>query len=189
MRFVLASASPRRRALLEDAGVEFDTVLVDVDERPLPGETPDVYVKRLARDKARAGLSQHPQAVVLGADTAVVIGQEILGKPTDDADATRMLQKLSARSHEVLTGVALAWRGGERVAMDRTLVWFRAMTASDIAQYVASGEPRDKAGAYAIQGLGGRFIERIDGSHSNVVGLPMAVVLPMLADAGVFFES
>jgi len=184
MRLVLASASPRRRALLAEAGLAFDVAGVDIDETPRPGEAPQEYVSRLAREKALAARAQHPTAAVLGADTTVVLGDEIFGKPADDADAKRMLDRLSGRSHDVLTGVALVWPGGERVAIDRTAVWFRTLSSSDIEHYVASGEPRDKAGAYAIQGLAGRFVERIDGSHSNVVGLPMAVVLQLLRDAG-----
>ena len=185
MKLVLASASPRRRALLDEAGLAFDVGEDDVDERVVAGEMPEAYVRRLALEKARAGLAQHPASVVLGADTTVVIDGEILGKPVDDADAHRMLEQLSGRSHQVLTGVAIAWREGGRVAIDRTTVWFKALSPSDIAQYVATGEPRDKAGAYAIQGLASRFIERIDGSYSNVVGLPVAVVLQLLADVGV----
>ena len=184
MRLVLASASPRRRALLAEAGLTFDVAAVDIDEAPQPDERPEQYVSRLAREKARAARNHHADAAVLGADTAVVLDAEIFGKPTDDADAARMLERLSGRSHDVLTGVALVSSAGERMAVDRTAVWFKPLSASDIAQYVASGEPRDKAGAYAIQGLGGRFVERIDGSHSNVVGLPMAVVLQLLRDAG-----
>ena len=185
MRLVLASASPRRRQLLTDAGIPFETAAVDIDETPRPGEAPDQYVQRLALEKGRAARRYHPDAAILGADTAVVLAGEIFGKPIDDADATRMLERLSGRSHDVLTGVALLWPGGERVAIDRTAVWFKRLSVSDVTQYVASGEPRDKAGAYAIQGAAAGFVERIDGSHSNVVGLPMAVVLQLLADAGI----
>jgi len=184
MRLVLASASPRRRALLSEAGIAFEVDAVDIDETPRPNEPPDGYVQRLAQEKARAAARSHPEAAVLGADTAVVVDGGIFGKPIDDADARRMLDRLSGRSHEVLTGVALVWPAGERVAIDRTVVWFNTLSATDVAQYVASGEPRDKAGAYAIQGLAGRFVERIDGSYSNVVGLPMAAVLQLLRDAG-----
>ena len=187
MRLVLASASPRRRALLAEAGVTFDVAAVDIDETPHVDESPREYVRRLALEKAHAARSQRPADAVLGADTAVVLDSEIFGKPADDADATRMLERLSGRSHDVLTGVALVWPGGERTAIDRTAVWFKQLSASDIAHYVASAEPRDKAGAYAIQGIGGQFVERIDGSHSNVVGLPMAIVLELLR--GVFFEG
>jgi septum formation protein len=184
MRLVLASASPRRRALLEESGLAFEIAAVDVDETPQPGERPEAYVQRLARAKAHAAFAQCSDAAVLGADTAVVLDGEIFGKPLHAADAIRMLTRLSGRSHDVLTGVALKWPGGERVAIDRTEVWFKPLSASDIQQYAASAEPRDKAGAYAIQGIGGRFVERIDGSHSNVVGLPIGVVLRLLAEAG-----
>lgn len=184
-RLILASASPRRRALLQEAGVAFDAIAVDVDERPQAGEAPDVYVQRLAQEKAMAGRAQHAGALVLGADTTVVIGQEILAKPADDADAARMLERLSGRAHEVLTGVALIGSGADRVAIDRTRVWFKPLTTDEIAQYVATGEPRDKAGAYAIQGGAAAFVERIEGSYSNVVGLPMAIVLQLLREAGV----
>ena len=184
MRLVLASASPRRRTLLADAGLAFDVEAVDIDESPQPDERPDHYVQRLAIEKARAAAAKHPTAAILGADTAVVVDGEIFGKPIDDGDARRMLDRLSGRSHDVLTGVALIWPDGERVAIDRTVVWFKPLSPSDVEQYVASGEPRDKAGAYAIQGLAGRFVERIDGSHSNVVGLPVAAVLQLLRAAG-----
>ena len=185
MKLVLASASPRRRALLTEAGLTFDVTAVDLDERVRPGEQPEPYVTRLALAKARAGLAQNPGVAVLGADTTVAIDNEILGKPVDDSDARRMLQQLSGRAHQVLTGVALAWRDGDRVAVDRTTVWFKTLSSSDIEQYVATGEPRDKAGAYAIQGLASRFVERIEGSFSNVVGLPVAVVLQLLAERGI----
>ena len=184
-RLVLASASPRRRSLLQEAGVAFDAVAVDVDERPFAGEAPDAYVTRLAREKALSGRAQHPASAVLGADTTVVVDGEILGKPTGDRDALRMLERLSGRSHDVLTGVALIWSAGDRVAVERTEVWFKPLSPADIAQYVATGEPRDKAGAYAIQGAAGAFVERIQGSYSNVVGLPLAIVLQLLHEAGV----
>jgi septum formation protein len=184
-RLILASASPRRRTLLQEAGIAFDAIAVDVDERPLAGEAPDAYVQRLAREKALAGRAQYPHAPVLGADTTVVIGREILGKPIDDAEAARMLDRLSGRAHDVLTAVALIWSAGDRVAIDRTEVWFKPLSPDDIAQYVATREPRDKAGAYAIQGGAAAFVQRIEGSYSNVVGLPMAVVLQLLREAGV----
>ena len=184
-RLILASASPRRRALLQEAGIPFDAASVDVDERPVPGEMPEAYVQRLAREKALSGRARHPGSPVLGADTSVILDGEILGKPQDAADAVRMLERLSGRAHDVLTGVALIWNGGDRMAIDRTQVWFKPLSPADIAQYVAIGEPRDKAGAYAIQGAAAAFVEQIQGSYSNVVGLPMAVVLQLLQEAGI----
>lgn len=189
MRLILASASPRRRELLEAAGYQVVVDPVDVDERQWPGESAESYVARVARDKARAGLSRHPGTIVIGADTSVVIDGDVLGKPVDDADAARMLRRLSGRRHEVLTGVSMVTAGGEANRTERTEVWMSAMTADDIAWYVASGEPRDKAGAYAIQGLASRFIPRIDGSYSNVVGLPIATVREMLDDLGSHFGA
>jgi septum formation protein len=176
MDLVLASQSPRRSELLRNAGIPFRVQAADVDETPLPGEPPVDYVRRLAHAKANAV----PGNLVLGADTVVVASGEILGKPANPADATRMLQLLSGRSHEVITGVCLA--GAETiVAHDTTTVFFSPLTGEEIAGYVATGEPMDKAGAYAIQGLASRFVERIEGSYSNVVGLPVALVYRLLA--------
>ena len=182
---VLASASPRRRELLAAAGVAFTVASADLDESVLPGERPDAYVQRLAEAKARAVLERHPDAWVLGADTTVVVDGDILGKPDGAADATRMLERLQARAHEVLTGVALVSRSACDVALDRTVVWFGPMSPADIAGYVASGEPADKAGAYGIQGLASRWITRVDGSYPNVVGLPVALVYALLRRRGV----
>ena len=184
MRLVLASASPRRRDLLAAAGLLVHVDPVDVDERPLIGESPETYVARVASAKAAAGRVRHPDDAVIGADTTVVIDGEVLGKPTDDDDAGRMLRRLSGRRHDVLTGIAVV--AGDRTAtrVERTHVWVAELSSDDIAWYVASGEPRDKAGAYAIQGLAARFIPRIEGSYSNVVGLPVAAVWEMLQDAG-----
>lgn len=166
------------------AGYRFDIVPADVDEAVRPGEAPADYVARVAARKAAAVMALHPDALVLGADTAVVIDGDILGKPADEADATAMLERLSGRTHEVLTGVTIGV--GERTAADVeiTQVRFIVLTAEQIVWYVASGEPRDKAGAYAIQGLASRFIDRIDGSYSNVVGLPMATVERLLDAVG-----
>ncbi|MGH9416548.1 MAG: Maf family protein [Terriglobales bacterium] len=174
---VLASASPRRSELLLAAGFQFRVAPANVDERVLPDEPPAEYVLRLACAKAAAvAPAAGRDTVVLGADTIVVLAGEIIGKPCDDADAARILGRLSGRCHEVLTGVALRRGPDVRTALDRTLVWFDPLEPADIAAMVASGEPRDKAGAYAIQGLAGRFIPRIEGSYSNVIGLPLAVV-------------
>jgi septum formation protein len=184
MRVVLASASPRRRELLAAAGLVVQVDPVDVDEELQADEPPEDYVARVAAAKAAAGRRRHPDAVVIGADTTVVIDGEILGKPVDDDDARRMLTRLSGQRHDVLTGVAVM--GGDRTAtrVERTAVWFAALSASEVAWYVASGEPRDKAGGYAIQGLAARFIPRIEGSYSNVVGLPVATVWEMLREVG-----
>ena len=181
---VLASASPRRAELLAAAGVPFDVDTADVDETPHDGEAPLDYVRRLAEAKARAVAVRHPARLVLGADTTVVVDGTILGKPVDAADAGDMLRRLSGRSHQVLTGVALV-RDGRTVEVDVavTEVWFAPMTEADIDAYVATGEPMDKAGAYGIQGRAACFVTRIDGSYSNVVGLPVALVHRWLRDS------
>jgi septum formation protein len=177
---ILASASPRRADLLTAAGVAFEVRTVDVDERPLDGETAVDYVVRVAANKAKACLAA-TDAVILAADTVVVVDGRILGKPADDADAARMLRLLSGRGHDVLTGVAVRRGGKVAVEVDSTAVTFAPLSDIDIAWYVASGEPRDKAGAYAVQGLASRFVERVDGSYSNVVGLPVALACRMLS--------
>ena len=177
---VLASQSPRRREILTQAGIPFVIRTAPVDESPLAGERAEDYVRRLAEAKARA-VAAEPDEVVLGADTTVVVDGEILAKPEDAADAALMLRRLSGRRHEVMTGICL--KRGERVVVDHagTHVWFAAMTEGEIEAYAASGEPMDKAGAYAIQGLASKFIERIDGDYYNVVGLPVALVYRHLA--------
>ncbi len=172
---VLASQSPRRSEILRQAGIAFTVRAAVVDETPLAGEKPEDYVVRLAELKALA-VSAGPDETVLGADTTVVIDGEMLGKPADAADARHMLERLSGRQHEVITGICL--RRGVEVVRDRavTKVWFAPMSAREIEEYVLSGEPMDKAGAYAIQGLASKFIERIDGCYFNVMGLPVALV-------------
>jgi septum formation protein len=181
---LLASASPRRADLLRAAGIPFEAQPADVDERLLQGESAPVYVQRLAAVKA-AAVGEHRRPV-LAADTVVVVGGEILGKPTDDADARRMLGLLSGRAHEVVSGVCLLTPDGvRRDRVESTTVEFASMSAREIEWYVATGECRDKAGAYAIQGLGSRFVTRIDGSYSNVVGLPVAVVYELCTAAGI----
>jgi septum formation protein len=156
-----------------------------VDEERLPGEAPHLYVARLAEAKARAIALRQPGRVVLGADTAVVAGEEVLGKPADPADASRMLGSLSGRTHLVLTGVCVVAPGHSVVEVASTTVEFRALEPAEVRWYVASGEPMDKAGGYAIQGLASRFVTRIDGSYSNVVGLPVELVVRMCAEAGI----
>jgi septum formation protein len=184
MRLVLASGSPRRRELLSAAGFTFDVRSVDVDERREDGEPAAAYVERLARAKAQAAAGRDPDRAVIGADTVVVVDDDVLGKPRDGSDATRMLRLLSGRAHDVLTGVAVVWRGRTTSHVERTTVWFAPLSEGDIAWYVGSGEPMDKAGAYAIQSLASRFIPRIEGSYSNVVGLPVASVVELLRRAG-----
>lgn len=177
---ILASRSPRRAELLTAAGIAFEVLAADIDETPRPSETPAAYVERLAIEKARAVFALRPGARVLGADTTVTIDGEILGKPEDEADARRMLGLLSGRAHDVHTGVAVVSTEGVRSAVETTRVWFERMTDGDISWYVATGEPVDRAGAYAIQGFASRFIPRIEGSYSNVVGLPVALVSSIL---------
>ena len=189
---VLASASPRRRELLTQVGYRFEVHPAHIPEDPLPGEDPIVYVTRLAREKAEAvyreltSHSIHPkdclngQFAVLGADTTVTLDNAILGKPEDAADAARMLRLLSGRTHRVITGVALVTAKRTEVAAEVTAVRFLTLSDQDIAEYVASGEPMDKAGAYAIQGRAARWIPRIEGCYFNVVGLPLALVCSLL---------
>lgn len=180
VRLILASASPRRADLLTAAGFVFEVRPVEVDERPLAGEAPGDYVLRLATCKARAFTCRRPGEVVLAADTTVVVEDRILAKPSDPTDARSMLEQLSGREHAVLTGVAIL--AGERLlsGVESSRVWFTSLAAEEIDWYVRSGEPADKAGAYAIQGLASRFVERIDGSYSNIVGLPVSRVHLML---------
>jgi septum formation protein len=185
---VLASASPRRQELLRNAGITFTVQPADVDETPLPGEPPRECAERLAREKALAVWRMRPHDLVLGADTIVVVEETILGKPADADDAARMLRLLSGRVHRVITGVCLveaaAQRSNEqlRTASETTLVTMSEISDDEIRAYVATGEPMDKAGAYAIQGMASRWIPRIEGDYSNVVGLPEALVYRMLRE-------
>jgi septum formation protein len=168
--------------LLTAAGIEFDVRPADVDEARDIGEPPLVYCERLARAKAGVVMALAPDRVVLAADTVVVAGAEVFGKPADAADARRMLRRLSGGSHEVQTAVAIAAAGAVRTVVERTDVEFVPLTEAEIDWYLDSGEPMDKAGAYAIQGLASRFVARIQGSYSNVVGLPVAAVYRLLGD-------
>lgn len=208
MRLILASASPRRAELLRSAGYSFEVVVATVDESIRAGESPSGYVRRLAAEKSMAALAvmaalkgcatasstanatangtgvaqafRLADLVILGADTTVVVDGEILGKPRDDDDARDMLRRLSGKGHQVLTGVSLRQGAYEVGRVETTSVTFCALTDQDISWYVASGEGRDKAGGYAIQGLASRFIPNISGSYSNVVGLPVACVDELL---------
>jgi septum formation protein len=182
---VLASASPRRRELLRNANISFEVQPAHIDEHALPNESAKDYAERLALEKARAIAQQRPNDHVLGADTVVVIDHQILGKPADQTDAVRMLRLLSGRNHQVITGVCLAIDGHYSVASEITSVTVSEISQNEIAAYVATGEPMDKAGAYAIQGIASRWIPRIEGDYSNVVGLPVALVYRMLQKAGV----
>jgi len=191
MRLILASASPRRAELLRAAGFVFETVATDVDESIKPGETPAVYVRRLAAEKSAAAersakASRSNDVIILGADTTVVVDGEILGKPRDESDSAAMLRRLGGRRHEVLTGISLRLGAFEVGRVETTAVVFAALGDAEVAWYVKSGEGRDKAGAYAIQGLASRFVTTIDGSYSNVVGLPVAAVVELLRDVGFF---
>ncbi|AZD06357.1 Septum formation protein Maf [Pseudomonas chlororaphis] len=185
----LASGSPRRRELLTQIGVPFTAISADIDETPLPDESPVAYVERLARDKAAAGYALiadgQAAACVLGADTAVVLEGRILGKPLDQADAQSMLMALSGREHEVLTAIAVldGQRCESRVV--RSLVRFRAIGDDEAARYWASGEPRDKAGGYGIQGLAAVFVAGLNGSYSAVVGLPVCETAELLGHFGI----
>jgi septum formation protein len=181
-RVVLASASPRRAEILRTVGWPFETLPLDIDETRAAGEDAVTYVQRLARAKAEAAALRYPGASIVGADTVVMIDAEILGKPQNDEDARGMLRQLSGRWHQVLTGVAFIDGASAelRVACEKTEVKFAVMGQDEIDWYVASGEPRDKAGAYAIQGLGARFIEGIRGDYFNVVGLPVRLLYKLL---------
>jgi len=199
-RIILASASPRRAELLRAAGIEFDVMPANADETVHAGETPETYVRRVAEAKARAIADRAGIRLVLAADTTVVVGGAMLAKPADDEDAKRMLRLLSGRAHDVLTALSL-FRGpappspqggfGEprgsaplETRIERTTVEFVPLTEDEIGWYVATGEPHDKAGAYAIQGYASRFIARISGSYSNVVGLPVSTLFQMFKEAG-----
>jgi len=184
---ILASASPRRRELLAQAGFTFEVCPAHVNEDARSNEDPIAYVVRLARDKAEAIFTQlnDPHAVVLGADTTVTLDGHILAKPEDASDAARMLRMLSGRTHRVITGLAVATDKGTQVAAEVTGVQFLALSDEEIAAYIATGEPMDKAGAYGIQGFAARWIPRIEGCYFNVVGLPLALVSSMLETAGV----
>jgi septum formation protein len=185
MALILASASPRRAELLRNAGIAFSLEPAHVPEQVKMGETPLVYSQRLARDKAQAIFHRHRQSAVLGADTVVVVDQHLLEKPADPQDAARMLRLLSGRTHQVITGVCLLSPGFERTEAEITQVTFDAFSNEEIAEYVRSGEPMDKAGAYAIQGMASRWARRIEGCYFNVVGLPVPRVYRMLRAAEV----
>jgi nucleoside triphosphate pyrophosphatase len=202
---VLASASPRRQELLRNAGIGYTVHVTNISELPQPGESGRDCAERLAREKARAAVSHWPDAFVLGADTVVFVDGKILGKPRDAEDAARMLRMLSGRTHQVITGICLIAplqtgnnqlrtdfkdnrsekSGSEETDSETTLVTMNTLTEENIASYIANGEPMDKAGAYAIQGIASRWIPRVEGDYFNVVGLPVSLVYRMLQEQGV----
>jgi septum formation protein len=190
MKLILASASPRRAEILSDAGIAFELLPVEVDETPSPGESAEGMCKRLAEAKARAAVSRlgpvSQPAIIVAADTAVEIDGEILGKPASFDEAREMLRRLSGKTHRVVTALALVRLpdGAVRSAVERTDVRFAALAPEEVEDYVATREPMDKAGGYAIQGRGGRFIERVDGCYFNVVGLPLARLCGILKELG-----
>lgn len=182
---ILASSSPRRQELLRKLGIPFDIHAAHINEEQIPGEQPLDYALRLSREKAETMAAHYPQSHVLGADTIVVIDGEVLGKPKDRADAARMLHRLSGRGHEVITAVSLVAPGAPtETHASTTKVNFRELTEQEIQQYVASGEPMDKAGSYAIQGGASLWAYRMEGEYSNVVGLPLSLVTEMLKTSG-----
>ena len=182
IRLVLASASPRRAELLTRAGYAFDVVPANVDERVLDGESAERHVVRLAGAKADAVAARYPGRILLGADTIVAIDETLLGKPRDPAEAAEMLRRLAGRTHEVLTGVALRLDRAGVSAVERTRVTLTRLSDVQIDRYVRTGEPLDKAGAYGVQDIASRFVTRVDGSYTNVVGLPVSLVDRLLGE-------
>jgi len=187
MKFILASASPRRRELLASIGLTFDVIPSHVPEVRGEHESPEEYVARLSREKAQAIADLHPDEWVIAADTTVLLGEQLLEKPEDDADARRMLATIAGRTHTVYTGVTLqnVSRGWSETRIAESEVRMLPLSSEDIAWYVKTGEPMDKAGAYAVQGIGAMFIDSIHGSYTNVVGLPLATLFQMLRKAGI----
>ncbi len=191
MRFVLASDSPRRKAILEQAGFSFQVRPARVTEAREPGEAPEAFSRRVALEKARAVAAELKEGIVIGADTVVVVGVEVLGKPASPEEAAAMLRTLSGRAHRVLTALAVVETstGREETAIEETRVWFRPLTEEEIAAYVATGEPLDKAGAYGIQERGGLLVERVEGDYLNVVGLPLVRLKELLERFGISQKS
>ncbi len=185
---ILASASPRRKELLQQIGVRFTQVSVDLDESVLPNETPEMYVLRLACEKSKVGherFADSPSVGVLGSDTSVVINGAILGKPENEEEAVSMLMRLSGKTHDVITGVALTILGETKELVVSTKVTFKTLNEAQCRRYWLTGEPQDKAGGYGIQGLGAVFVDKIEGSYSSVVGLPLAETAELLEENGI----
>jgi septum formation protein len=187
-RVILASQSPRRRELLTLVGIAHEVRPADINEDVHPGEDPRRYTERLAREKAAVIASRESDAIIVAADTTVVVDDDILGKPVDAADARAMIRRLSGRSHVVMTGIAVAYRGRVESAVEEVGVTFRALSDDEIARYVATGEPMDKAGAYGIQGWGATIVDRVDGDYFSVMGLGLRRVVALLAVHGVEYR-
>ncbi len=187
-RVVLASSSPRRREQLTLVGIAHEVMPADIDESYLRGETPPAHAERLARGKAAKIAAIAPDAVVIGADTIVVVDGDVLGKPASESQAATMLRRLSGRSHGVITAVAAVWRGKTASAIEEVDVTFRPLTEHEIAGYIATGEPMDKAGAYGIQGYGATIVERVDGDYFAVMGLAVNRLVRLLERLGLSYE-
>jgi septum formation protein len=185
---ILASSSPRRTELLTMIGIPHAVIPADIDESVRPGEPPIAYAERLAREKGRVVAASHPDAIVISADTTVVIDAEILGKPCDARDAARMLRVLSGRTHTVFTAVAASRRGRMESAVESVAVTFRELSDAEINAYVATGEPMDKAGSYGIQGYGATIVERIDGDYFAVMGLALMRLVQLLQRLGIVYD-
>lgn len=188
LRVVLASSSPRRHELLGLIGVDHEIFPADADESYAPGEKPAAHAERLARTKAEAVAASHAQSLVIGADTIVVVDEHILGKPRDVADAARMLRMLSNRTHVVMTAVAVSHAGRTLSGVEKVTVSFRGLTDDEIARYIATGEPMDKAGAYGIQGYGATIVRRIEGDYFAVMGLSLVRLVDLMSQLGVRYD-
>ena len=188
LRVILASQSPRRRELLTLVGITHDVRPADIDEVYGPGEKPREHAERLAREKAEVIAAREPGALIIGSDTIVVVDGDVLGKPVDEADAARMLARLGGRSHTVITAIAVEWRGETHSAVEEVGVTFHPLTADEIAAYIATREPMDKAGAYGIQGFGATIVRRIDGDYFAVMGLSLVRLIELMSQAGVSYN-
>ncbi|MBW8768908.1 MAG: septum formation inhibitor Maf [Gemmatimonadetes bacterium] len=184
-RVILAAQSPRRRELLTLVGITHEVRPADIDETYLAGEKPAPHAERLARGKCAVIAEREPDALVIGSDTIVVVDGDVLGKPANEGDAAHMLRRLSGRSHIVVTAVAVAWRGQTRSAVEEVNVTFHSLSDDDIAAYIATREPMDKAGAYGIQGYGATIVERVDGDYFAVMGLPLQLLVRVLRELGI----
>ncbi|MFN2565416.1 MAG: nucleoside triphosphate pyrophosphatase [Gemmatimonadaceae bacterium] len=187
-RVILASSSPRRRELLTLVGIRHEVVPADIDESYLSGEQPGAHAERLARKKAAVVAAAIPDAVTIAADTIVVVDGDVLGKPRDAAHATQMLRRLSGRAHRVITAVAAVWNGATASGIEDVGVTFRPLSEREIAAYIATGEPMDKAGAYGIQGYGATIVERVDGDYFAVMGLALNRLVRLLEGLGLIYE-